>query len=391
MLGALAEQGRHATFEQLPGLIAEHAAAAGLGQVRIYLADLRGEVLREITGQGLDGAAGGEQLQVDGTLPGRAFREIRTLTAVDPADGGPPRHWLPVLDGTERLGLLSVETTHLDQDMETAFRQLAAVIGLLLVSKRAVSDSYARLIRSHPMTVAAEMQWHLMPPPTFANNQVTIGAAVEPAYEISGDAFDYALAGHTVRLGIFDAMGHDAAAGLCANLAVAACRAHRRQGADLAETARQIERSLLDQFGSTRYATAILADLDSDTGQLRWTSHGHYPPVIIRDRRWIAHLACEPAHPLGTDLGLPTTICEEQLQPGDRLLLYTDGILEARDARGDQFGINRLVQFLIRHQADGEHLQETLRHLMRTLHDFHHGPLQDDATVLILEWPGPVS
>ncbi|MEX5637880.1 PP2C family protein-serine/threonine phosphatase [Parafrankia sp. FMc2] len=386
MLGALVDLGRPATFEQLPRLVAEHAAGSGLHQVRIYVADLRAEVLREVTGRGLDAGEGGEELRVDGSLAGQAFREIRLLSASPDAAAGLRKYWVPVLDGTERLGLLLVAiSTDLDSDTEDAMRQLAALVGLLLVSKRAVSDSHARLIRSRPMSVAAEMQWQLMAPPSFANDRVEIAAAMEPAYEVGGDAFDYAVGSDIVHLGIFDAMGHDAAAGLCANLAVAACRAHRRQGLDLVRTAQEIERSLIDQFGSARYATAILAELDTTTGQLSWISHGHHPPVIIRGGRWITTPLCEPAHPLGTDLGLTATVCQEYLEPGDRLLLYTDGVTEARDAAGREFGLARFVEFILREQDMGLPVQETLRRLMRALLDHHDGRLRDDATVLFLE------
>ncbi|MFF4758368.1 PP2C family protein-serine/threonine phosphatase [Streptomyces sp. NPDC001292] len=90
-----------------------------------------------------------------------------------------------------------------------------------------------------------------------------------------------------------------------------------------------------------------------------------------------------------TDLGLPTALCHEPLQPGDRLVLYTDGITEARTSGGEEFGIARFIDFLIRHHADGLNVPETLRRLIRG-HLRHHGNhLQDDATILLCEWLGP--
>lgn len=74
------------------------------------------------------------------------------------------------------------------------------------------------------MSVSAEMQLTLMPPPDVREKRVPIAATMEPAYATAGDAFDYALAGHTAHLAVFDAMGHDASAGLTANLAMATCR-----------------------------------------------------------------------------------------------------------------------------------------------------------------------
>jgi serine phosphatase RsbU (regulator of sigma subunit) len=387
-LGPLLDLGRLAAFEELPGIVAEHAAGVGLHRVGIYVADLRGVTLREVTGQGLDAGQGGEQFQVDDTLPGQAFREVQTLTSEASGEAGTATYWTPILDGTERLGVLRAELNPADRSSETRLRELAALIGLLLVSKRAVSDSHARLVRGRPMTVAAEMQWHLMPPTSFANRDVVVGAAMEPAYEVGGDAFDYALAGDTLHLGIFDAMGHDTAAGLAANLAVAACRNRRRQDVPLPAIGREIEHVLLNQFDSARYVTAILADLDTNTGVLSWVNHGHHPPVLVRGGRSIGVTPCPPSHPMGTDLGLSPTLCREQLQPGDRLLLYTDGVTEARDATGREFGVDRFVDFVLRHHADGLAVPETLRRLMHALLDYHHGQLQDDATVLFMEWAG---
>ncbi|GHH43787.1 PP2C family protein-serine/threonine phosphatase [Streptomyces candidus] len=386
MLHALLRGSHLAAFEELPALVDRHADDAGLREARIYVADVQELVLRETTGQGLDAGDGGQELRIDATLAGRAFRDGRPHSA---PVGGLMQHWLPVLDGTERLGVLRVATdTEPDEHTRATMEGLASLVGLLLVSKRHHSDSHARLTRVSPMSVSAEMQWTLMPPRTFANKRVTIAAAMEPAYTTAGDAFDYALAGDTAHLAVFDAMGHDTAAGLTANLAMATCRSQRRQGNSLAEAREAIEATLIEQFAQSRYATAVLADLDLVTGVLTWINCGHHPPVLIRGRRWTAHLDCTPTHPVGTGLGLPVTLCREQLEPGDQLLLYTDGVVEARDATGHEFGRDRFVDFVIRHQADGLAAPETLRRLVRAVLDHHDGHLNDDATVLLCEWHG---
>ncbi|GAB3957588.1 PP2C family protein-serine/threonine phosphatase [Streptomyces sparsus] len=392
MLNRLLDASHTMSMESLPGAVAEHAAAAGMHQVSIHLTDLRQEVLRQLTGRGEDAGQGGEEttaLRVEGTLPGRAFQSTRVLTGAGP--DGLTRWWVPLLNGTERLGVLRLDTDPDGGPEESQVLRLASLVGLLIVDKRSHSDSYARLVRTQPMTVAAEMQWNLMPPQTFSNGRVTVSAVLEPAYEVGGDAFDYALAGDTVHLAVFDAMGHDTSAGLTANLAVAACRNHRRQGATLVDTGHGIERTLLAQSDETRYVTAILAALDTRTGVLSWTNHGHHPPVVIRGGRWTTTAYCPPSHPLGSDLGLDATLCEEHLQPGDRVVLYTDGITEARGRQGEEFGLDNFVNFLIRHHADGLSVPETLRRLVRGILEHHLERLDDDATVLILQWHGPAA
>ncbi|MBB4903367.1 PP2C family protein-serine/threonine phosphatase [Streptomyces griseomycini] len=379
------------TLEQLPQLVADHAASAGMHDTAVFLVDVQETVLRELTGWGLDAGEGGQEFTVSGSLPGQAYQRVEVIpesTRARVGDGARRRWWVAITDGVERLGVLRADTDTDTEPVRQALKDLASMVALLLLSKRSFSDSYARLVRTEPMNVAAEMQWNLTPPPAYAGHATTVGAVMEPAYQVGGDAFDYAVAGHTLHLGVFDAMGHDTTAGITANVAVAACRNARRQGATLAETSQAVERALIEQFNAHRYVTAILADLDMESGRLTWINRGHHLPILIRDSRWTSELACPPAGPMGTGLGLPIIMATEQLEPGDRLLLYTDGIVEARDARGVEFGRDRFVDFIRRHHSGRHTLHETLRRLMTAVMEHHDGKLDDDAAVLLTEWRG---
>ncbi|MBI0295812.1 serine/threonine-protein phosphatase [Streptomyces sp. PRKS01-29] len=378
-------------MEMLPVAVAEHAAAAGIDQVLIYLADVRRCVMRRLTATGAVAPAGGEpeELKVEGTVPGRAYQYGEVLPAA-PAEPGRHQWWVPLLNGTERIGVLRITTAADDAQAREDMKLLSALVALIVVSKRDFSDSYARLVGSEAMTIAAEMQWRLMPQTTYADGRVAISAVMEPAFEISGDAYDYATDGPIVRLAVFDAMGHDTAAGLTANLALGACRHARRRRVGLVQTGQRIDAALVEQFHETRYTTGILAELDTRSGELYWVTCGHHPPLVIRGGRWTTHLRCPPGLPLGMGLELGVTLCREQLQPGDRLVFYTDGITEARRPGGREFGLTRFVDFLIRQHADGLPVPETLRRLVRAVMAHHDGHLQDDATVLLCEWLGPV-
>ncbi|REF00476.1 PP2C family protein-serine/threonine phosphatase [Thermomonospora umbrina] len=392
MLTEILEASHQTAMDQIPVLVRRCATYADLHEVMIYVTDLQQRVLRPLTGHseeaGTATAADLAELQIGGTLAGRAFQEVRMLTGS--GSGSSERWWIPILDGTERLGVLRVDARGTGEDVRDAMRALVSVVALLILSKREHSDTYARLVRTRPMKVDAEMQWHLTPPITFAGKGVVINGALEPAYEVGGDAFDYAISGDVVHLAVFDAMGHDIRAGLTANLALASGRNHRRQGAGLVETGDGIERLLVEEFSDdVRFVTAILAELDTSTGHFSWISRGHHAPVLIRGGRWVTGLGCPPAPPVGLDLGLdPPTVCTEHLEPGDRVLLYTDGITEARDGSGRQFGLDRFVDFVIRSHADGLSVPETLRRLIHSVLDHHGDRLQDDATVLLVEWRG---
>ncbi|GGO61377.1 PP2C family protein-serine/threonine phosphatase [Nonomuraea cavernae] len=395
MLTGLLDDSHLASLEQLPELVQKHAALAGLDEVSVYLVDLQQHLLRLVTGSGGDAQQTfGErpaELRVEATLAGRAFQEVRVLP-MPATEQGPAGWWVPLLDGTERLGLLQVRVADPDDGVEEVMRHLASLVALMLVSLRTRSDTYARLVRSRPMHVAAEMQWQLTPPLTFATEDVTIAAVMEPAYEVGGDAFDYALAGDVAHLAVFDAMGHDVAAGLTANLAMAACRNHRRQYMGLVANSEAIEQVLIEEFGrTTRYVTAIMAELNVRTGLLSWVNRGHHPPVVIRGGRWATVLECPPSHPLGLDLGLPLALCQEQLEPGDRVLFFTDGIIEAGGRAGREFGLHRFIDFMIRHSSASLPVPETLRRLVKSVMKYHQDELDDDATVLLTEWHGPAA
>jgi hypothetical protein len=385
----LMEASHTVTLESLPEMITQHAAEAGLQDTAVFVVDVREKVLRQLTGEGGAAERGGREFTVAGSLPGRAYQRVDLLAERSGAGDGPGRRWwVAITDGVERLGVLRADTATDDASVREVLRHWASMTALLLLSKRSFSDSYARLVRTESMNVAAEMQWHLTPPTAYAGHDATVGAVMEPAYEVGGDAFDYAVAGDTLRLGIFDAMGHDTTAGITANVAVAACRNARRQGASLVETSRQVEEILLEQFGGSRYVTGVLADLDMDTGLLTWINRGHHLPILLRGNRWTTELTCPPAGPMGADLGLPVAECTEPLEPGDRLLLYTDGIVEARDTRGREFGRDRFTEFILREHSGRHTLHETLRRLMSAVLDHHHDTLDDDATVLLTEWRG---
>ncbi|WP_236710839.1 GAF domain-containing SpoIIE family protein phosphatase [Streptomyces sp. 150FB] len=372
--------------------MAERAAEAGLSEVLIYLGDLRRRTLHLLVREAVAGerTLGGHAtaLSIDGTVAGRSYQHGRIIPTAE-RHGGLHRFWVPLRDSNERLGVLHIASATDDEHTRADMMSLAALVGMMIIGSRGTSDSYTLLTRTRHMDLAAEMQWELMAPRTYADGRIVVGAAVEPAYEAGGDAYDYAVTGDGVHLSIFDAMGHDTAAGLTVNLALSACRTQRRRGAGLAEVSEEVDRTVGRQFGSDRFVTAILAHLDTSTGVFTWVNRGHPPPTVIRDGRWTSQLASRPAHPLGTELGLPVELCSEHLQPGDRIVLYTDGITEARKPGSQEFGLGRFTDFLIRHNADGLPVPETVRRFMRAVLDHHDGHLQDDATILLCEWLGP--
>jgi len=251
--GDLAARAEHALAYLLqqshllrPDAIEEVFAAAvrplGITGVRVYLADLQQRQLESLPvpdgqdgwGQeGVDGSKGAESLAIDSTIAGYAFRTV-TIQHV-PAGAGRAgyRVWVPLVDGTERLGVLSLLVSDVGEAMLDRCRALASLAGLVMVAKSGYSDTYSRVRRSARMALQAELIWGFLVPRTFATDRVLVAVTLEPAYDAGGDAFDYSLLGDHLHVSIFDALGHDLAAGLLASVGVASCRSTRRAGGTL--------------------------------------------------------------------------------------------------------------------------------------------------------------
>jgi serine phosphatase RsbU (regulator of sigma subunit) len=232
------------------------------------------------------------------------------------------------------------------------------------------------------------MQWQLLPPLTFVTPRVVIAGLLEPAYEVAGDAFDYALNGDTAHLAVLDPVGHDLTATVLAAVTVGSYRHSRRAGLGLADTYAAVDQSIATEFGGERFVTGQLAQLDCVTGRLQWLNAGHPLPLLVRRAKVVDALACHPVPPLGLGLGQPE-IATTALEPADRVLFYTDGVTEGRNLDGEPFGEARLADLLVRETLAGQPAAETMRRLAHAILAHQGRTPHDDATMVFLEWPGP--
>ncbi|MEU7995969.1 PP2C family protein-serine/threonine phosphatase [Micromonospora sp. NPDC049060] len=348
----------------------------------VYLVDAEQHGLRPLPGTR---RAAPEVLPIDTSLAGRAFTQVE----VHAGQGPPPRLWVPIVNGTDRLGLLEVfppaDADLADGALRDGCRLVSGLVGHLVTSKRDYGDALHRVRRSRPMGVSAELLWNLLPPLTFATSEAVVSALLEPCYEVGGDAFDYAVHGGTLTLAILDGVGHGLPAVLTTSVALAALRAARRTGSDLPGLVRAVDAAIAGQWNDARFVTAVLAEFDTGSGTLRYVNAGHPPPVLLRRGRAVQKLAGGRRLPLGLPDGR-VEVARTRLEPGDRLLLHTDGVTEARDAAGEMFGLSRLADLAERHIGSGRPAAETLRRLSHAVTEHQGGTHQDDATLLLVEW-----
>lgn len=379
LLGGLLDEAHMLAPSDLVPLLQRRLQALAFTEVVVYVVDHEQRRLVPLP------PTEANVIGIDATLGGRVYQTMSTAMA----GTDPVRLWLVIRDGVDRLGVLMLERFAYDDELVEACTQLAALVAQLLLSKNQLTDEFVVARRSREMALGAEIRWTSLPPLSFSCDRVSVAAALEPAHEVSGDAFDYALNGNVLHVAIFDGMGHQLDSSLLTDLAVAAYRHARRRGASIEEMYVEIDRLLRDRYDDGRFVTAQLAVLDVRRGELGWLNAGHPGPLLVRRGRVIALRGRAVALPLGLgDVGTgEVTVQSQTLEPGDRLLFYTDGLTEARAPDGSLFGEARLVDTIERACSDQHAPAEAVRRLMHALGEFRKHEWHDDASIVMVQWP----
>lgn len=348
----------------------------GADAARVHVADYALNALCVLSATGpIDDA-----YLLEGTMAGRAFSSGEIVTT-------DTTWWVPLVDGTERLGVLELEFDDAPQEQPQVLADLSALLVLLVISMRRYTDVWLRTRRALTMTPAAEAQWDLLPPLASASSEVAVSGILQPAYEIGGDSFDYAINPGQLDLAIVDAVGHGMSAVMMSTAVINSLRNTRRERRSLVDGYRQADQLIVRHFGNSNYVTGQLASLDVATGVLTWINAGHLLPLLVRNGTYAGELQCEPSMPMG--LGGPVVqVAQETLQRGDRVLFHTDGITESVSPSGGRFGLDRLADYLVRATLDGVPGAETVRRLSAAVGAHVVEGLNDDATMLLVEYHG---
>jgi hypothetical protein len=367
---------------RLLGVVSE---PLGASDVSVYLVDFQGVVLQPVL---LDPELSEPVLaeeDVDNSMAGRAFVTGQPVTA--DRNGG-VRVWVPLVERGERTGIVALSVAEVDDDLLADCVRLGVFAGVLVRAFARTTDLFHLRRRGRPMALAAGMQWDLLPPLSVRSFEVLASGRLEPAYDIAGDAFDYALNGRALEAALFDGMGHGVESTLMTTLAMGAYRHVRRMNEPPAQVYRAISEAVASHYDGDAFVTAVLVRLGLDDGSMEWVNAGHPPPLLLRDQRVARELKCTPSLPLGLG-GECRQVAVESLEPGDAVLFFTDGVIEGRSPEGEEFGIDRLAWTWEQEWASKRPPEEVLRRVVRAVSEFCAGSLRDDATLLQLCWFGP--
>lgn len=380
LLGAVEEA---PPLDAVDALAAELAAAVGASDVALLIANLSGDALVHLSHvRGARGTAG--QNERSELLPLRGTARERALVTQDVIVAAARDQWevlLPVSERGDAIGLLELKLdVKPDAEVLDFLSAAAHALAYVLIAVRRHTDLFEWGQRTVPFSVAAEIQRRLLPSSyTAETGPVTLAGWLEPSHNAGGDTFDYSLDREYLYLSMTDAMGHSTKASLLATLVVGTLRNFRRAAAGPVEQAEAAAAELRANVADDQFVTGLIARLHLVEGTVEIVNAGHPPPYLVREGRARAlELAVRPPLGVGSGHYQAETFT---LQPGDRLVMVTDGYLDRHASDVDIEGLLAAAQ--------DRHPRQVAQELARGVLTATGGQLRDDATVLCVDFYGP--
>ena len=256
-------------------------------------------------------------------------------------------------------------------------RQAAAAITLA----DRYTDTFARGQRRKQPIAAAEIQQSLLPPRISRISGGEVAGNVLPSYEVAGDWFDIVENLDGIWITLADGLGASTRAAAASAVALGALRASRRSGGSPHDALLLMHRTLRELPGPRTEMTAIAARWDPATFRLGFTSCGHVPPVILRAGGEVEAVDIAVGRGLGGRASPRPVRSDTVLEPGDRLVLVSDGVIHAG---AGQAGLSHADVAAAALNADPDTAADTVRHVHRAVLAASGDGLRDDATVVCL-------
>jgi serine phosphatase RsbU (regulator of sigma subunit) len=359
------------------------AELTGATEVSFLIADFSGHSLVRLGRATTDatrtsGRDSAETLPLEGTVHAEVLRTQQAH--VSPIDGA-VRMIVPVTDRGDAVGVLELVLPQAPDDQERAdVRAAGHALAYVVIANRRHTDLFEWGQRTTQFSLAAEIQRRLLPAAyTCEAGQFTLAGWLEPSATVGGDTFDYSLDRDALHLSITDAVGHDVAAALLATLLVGGLRNERRRGLALGEQAANANAALIAHSAPGDFVTGQLVRIALPTGRAQVVNAGHPLPLRLRAGR-VEEVPLAVDLPFGVAGGMAFRLQEFPLEPGDRIVFVTDGMLERNAAALD-------VAVALADTA-ALHPREVVHALGQAVVHATGGELGDDATVMCLDWYG---
>jgi PAS domain S-box-containing protein len=252
------------------------------------------------------------------------------------------------------------------------------------ISEQKELEQYAFMQRE--MDIASGIQSSLLPRGRLVAEGVNIHARQHQAKMVGGDWYDYWSYGDRVFLVIGDASGSGVGAALFATMAIGALRVEAREHSRIIEIMEHVNQGLYQSNRSESFATVFFGVLDLTTMTLSYANAGHEEPLSLGAHDKIPRpLATSQKPPLGIFKSADLEVGRRKLYAGERLVLFTDGVIDARNPRRRFFGLKRLNRFVTSNR--GLPAEDFIDSLIGSVLDFCDGEPKDDITVMVCDIP----
>jgi serine phosphatase RsbU (regulator of sigma subunit) len=256
-------------------------------------------------------------------------------------------------------------------------RQAAAAVTLA----DRYTDAFAQAQRRKQPKAAAEIQQSLLPPRVSRVTGGEVAGNVLPSYEVAGDWFDVIENADGIWVTVADGLGGATRATASSAVALGALRASRRSGAGIGEALIVMHQTLRELPGPRAEMTAVVAHWDPVTRDLTVASCGHVPPAIIRADGRAMHVEFPSGHGLGGRATPKPMEVRDVLQPGDRLVMVSDGVIKEGEGKAG-LGLDGLVAAAL--SSERATAADTVRKIHAAVLEASRGELDDDATAVCL-------
>jgi sigma-B regulation protein RsbU (phosphoserine phosphatase) len=293
----------------------------------------------------------------------------------------------PLWNGERTVGVMYVDTTRADRQFgETDLLFFSSLSGM--IAEKIENAMLAHIAKEKQrldaeLEIAAEIQNRLFPSEIPKIKGYDLSAFNRPCTEVGGDYFDLIGIGESLGIAVADVAGKGIGAAMLMSNLQAMLQVRSSETLDPGDLLRRTNADLIRRVGEGRFITLFYLILEAGTGRVRYSNAGHNPPYLLRPSGEITELKVS-GMPLGILPNIHYQSSEARVEPGDVLLLYSDGITECMNRHGELFGEDRLKDVLSQSASGDAHaIRGAIFSAVDTFRE--NEPYSDDMTLIVLK------